>query len=93
MLYLIAAHPGLLGVGIDENTAAIVENESFVTVAGSGAVTIVDGSEIESTDVAEIEKGVPVAVSNIRLHVLTSGCSFDIRTHKANIPKLQLLNE
>ena len=93
LLYLISAHPGLLGVGIDENTAAIVENASFVTVAGSGAVTIVDGSEIESTDVAEIEKGVPVAVSNIRLHVLTSGCSFDIRTRKANIPKLQLLNE
>lgn len=93
LLYLISAHPGLLGVGIDENTAAIVENESFVTVAGSGAVTIVDGDQIGSTNVAEIEKGGVVAVSDIRIHVLTSGCSFDIHTRKANIPKLQLLNE
>ncbi len=47
LLYLIATHPGLLGVGIDENTAAIVEDKSSITVTGSGAVTIVDGSEIE----------------------------------------------
>ncbi len=93
LLYLIAAHPGLLGVGIDENTAAIVENESAITVAGTGAVTIVDGSEIESTNVAEIENGGAVAVSGVRIHVLTSGCSFDVCTRKAKIPELQLLNE
>jgi cyanophycinase len=93
LLYLIAAHPGLLGVGIDENTAAIVEDESSITVTGSGAVTIVDGSEMESTNVAEVENGRAVAVSNIRIHVLTSGCSFDVNTRKANIPSLQLLSE
>jgi cyanophycinase len=93
LLYLIAAHPGLLGVGIDENTAAIVEDESVVTVTGSGAVTIVDGSEIESTNVAEVENGGAVAVSNVRIHILTSGCSFDVNTRRAEIPKLQLLSE
>jgi cyanophycinase len=93
LLYLIAAHPGLLGVGIDENTAAIVEDESSITVTGSGAVTIVDGSGMESTNVAEIEKGGVVAVSNVRIHILTSGCSFEVGTRKAIIPKIQLLSE
>ncbi len=93
LLYLISAHPGLLGVGIDENTAAIVEDESCITVAGTGAVTIVDGSEIESTNVAEVENGGAVAMSNIRIHVLTSGCSFDCVTRKATIPTLELLSE
>jgi len=93
LLYLIAAHPGLLGVGIDEDTAAIVEDESHITVSGSGAVTIVDGSEMESTNVAEIENREPVAVSNIRIHVLTSGCSFNVNTRKAVIPMPELLNE
>ena len=93
LLYLISAHPGLIGVGIDENTAAIVEDESCITVAGTGAVTIVDGSEIESTNVAEVENGGTVAVSNIRIHVLTHGCSFDCITRKAKIPSLELLNE
>jgi cyanophycinase len=93
LLYLIAAHPGLLGVGIDENTAAIVEDESSITVTGSGAVTIVDGSEIKSTNVAEAENGDAVAVSNVRIHILTSGCSFDINMREANIPRLQLLSD
>lgn len=93
LLYLIASHPGLLGVGIDENTAAIVEDESSITVTGTGAVTIVDGSEMESTNVAEVENGGAVAVSNIRIHVLTSGCSFDVNTCRANIPMPELLNE
>lgn len=92
LLYLISAHPGLLGVGIDENTAAIVEDESCITVAGTGAVTIVDGSEMESTNVAEVENGGVVAVSNVRIHVLTNGCSFDVIARKARIPALELLN-
>ena len=93
LLYLIAAHPGLLGVGIDENTAAIVEDESSITVAGSGAVTIVDGSEMESTNMADVENGKPVAVSNIRIHVLTFGCSYDVNFRKANIPMPELRSE
>jgi cyanophycinase len=93
LLYLIASHPGLLGIGIDENTAAIVENENFITVAGAGAVTIVDGSELEATNVAEVENSGAVAVSGIRIHVLTSGCSYDVKTRKADIPKLELLRE
>lgn len=93
LIYLIASHPGLLGVGIDENTAAIVEDETFITVTGTGAVTVVDGSEIEATNVAEIEHGGAVAVSGLRVHVLTAGCSFNASTRKADVPKLELLRE
>jgi cyanophycinase len=93
LLYLMAAHPGILGVGIDENTAAIIEDEKIITVLGTGAVTIVDGSGIESTNVAEVENGGVVAVSNILIHLLTDNCSFDINTRKAYIPKLKLLSE
>lgn len=93
LVYMIASNPGLLGIGIDENTAAIVENEAKVTVLGTGAVTVVDGREMESTDVAEAEKGRPTAVSNLRIHVLTAGCSYHIPTRKANIPNLQLTRD
>ncbi|MBI3167525.1 MAG: cyanophycinase, partial [Chloroflexi bacterium] len=93
LTYMIAANPGLLGIGIDENTAAIVVDEAKVTVVGTGAVTVVDGSEIESTDVAEAEKGRPTAVSNLRVHVLTAGCSYHIPARKAYIPNLQLTRE
>jgi len=93
LLYLTASHPGLLGVGIDENTAAIVEDERLITVIGTGAVIVIDGSEIEATNIAEVENNGAVAVSNIRAHVLTSGCSFDVNTHKAKVIMPDLLSE
>lgn len=93
LIYMIASNPRLLGIGIDENTAAIVEDEETVTVVGTGAVTVVDGSEIEGTDVAEAERGRPAAVSNLRIHVLTPGCSYHISSRKARISNLQLLRE
>ena len=93
LLYAVSAHPGLLGVGIDEDTAAIIEDEAKITIVGTGAVTVVDGNELASTNVAEAEKGKPVAVSNLRIHVLTAGCSYHIPTRKAHIPNLQLVRE
>jgi cyanophycinase len=86
LLYVITTHPGLIGLGIDEDTAAIIEEDESVTVCGSGAVTVVDGSGISATDAAEIENGGPVAVANIRIHILTSGCTYNARTGEVNIP-------
>src|ERR671911_605358 len=43
LLEAFAGNPGLLGLGIDEDTAAIIDSSSCMTVMGSGAVTIVDG--------------------------------------------------
>lgn len=41
---VIAAHPRLLGVGIDESTAVMVEG-NIMTVIGRGKVWITDGSD------------------------------------------------
>ncbi len=90
LIYMIASNPRLLGAGIDENTAAIVEDEKRITVFGTGAVTIVDGGEITAANVAEVENKKPVAVSGLRVHVLTHGCSYDVKSRKAKIVLPQL---
>jgi cyanophycinase len=41
---VVAAHRGLLGVGIDENTAVIVQGNTM-TVIGKGVVRITDGAD------------------------------------------------
>jgi len=41
---VIAAHPGLLGVGIDESTA-VTEEGNTMTVIGRGEVRLTDGSD------------------------------------------------
>jgi cyanophycinase len=93
LAYAVAAHPGLLGIGLDENTAAIVEEDAFITVWGSGGVTIVDGREITGSDLPEIEKGGPVAISNLKIHFLTHGCTYDRLNRQATIPAKTLLVE
>jgi cyanophycinase len=88
LAYAIAMHPGALGVGVDENTAAIVEGDRQISVCGNNAITIVDGKNMKATNVAEITNSHPVAVSGLLLHVLTEGCSYDMETRTAVIPGL-----
>jgi cyanophycinase len=90
LAYAVATHPGLLGVGVDENTAAIVENDSKIYVIGQSAVTIVDGKNITASNVAEATASRPIAISGLQVHVLTPGCTFDIKKRTAYIPPLVL---
>lgn len=93
LLFAVSNHPGLLGVGVDENTAAIVEDEAHLHVVGEHGVVIVDGRDLTATDVSEIVGTRPVALSNARVHVLTHGCSFDLDRRTAYIPAKTLVVE
>ena len=84
LLYAIAHHPGLLGIGVDENTAAVVEGDTL-TVVGENGITVVDGGELADSNVAEIEGHRPLAISGAKVHILTHGCSFDLQRRRAVI--------
>jgi cyanophycinase len=90
LAYAIAMNPGPVGVGIDENTAAIVQDDCYITVCGKNAITIVDGKNMQATNIAEVTHSRPVAVSGLIIHVLTEGCSFDLESRTALIPSLKL---
>jgi cyanophycinase len=78
LLALVAQSPSLLGVGIDEDTCAVVSSDRTLSVIGRGAVTIVDGSRV-ATDAYRGKGHRPVMVSGAILHSLPSGYRFDIR--------------
>lgn len=82
LIYAVISNPGLLGVGIDENTAAILEG-SLLSVSGATTVTIVDGSGVTESNVAEIPATKPVTVSGVRLHILSHGSTFDLQSRCA----------
>ncbi|MBA2775478.1 MAG: cyanophycinase [Chloroflexia bacterium] len=79
LLSLVASNPGLLGLGIDEDTAVIIDEHGVIEVIGRHSVTIVDGSEIFS-DIFQVKAYGEITVSNARLHLLTPGRRFDMRT-------------
>jgi len=47
LVHAMATHPALLGLGIEENTGLIIENEQQSRVIGNGTVIVVDGSAIQ----------------------------------------------
>lgn len=78
LLAVIAQSPSLIGLGLDEDTAAIVYHDETLEVIGRGAVTIVDGSQV-ATDSFQTMGHRPMMVSGAILHSLPSGYRFDLR--------------
>lgn len=77
LLALVAQSPGLLALGLDEDTAAVVTADHTLEVIGRGAVTIIDGSQIQ-TDAFQTKGHRPMMVSGAIVHSLPSGYRFDL---------------
>jgi cyanophycinase len=84
LLTALAYNPFAVGVGLDEDTAAFIDPQRVLTVVGTGALTIIDASELTHSSIAEVKEGKPVSLTNVRLHVLTEGGTFDLETRKAS---------
>lgn len=79
LLSALAQNPGILGVGLDEDTAIEVRlDEQLVTVWGSRTVTLLDGSAVHHTNATESSADRPLAIFGVRLHVLPHGYRFDL---------------
>jgi cyanophycinase len=75
LLSAVALDPDRLGVGIDENTAICVKENSF-EVLGSGVVSVVDAQK--ATVVHAASDADPITLFDVRLHLLPAGCEFDL---------------
>lgn len=74
----ISQNPEILGVGIDEDTAIVIDTDCILQVIGSGAVYITDGRDITYTNVSEQYQDETLSMFNVRLHVLTPGKKFNL---------------
>src|SRR6266545_308938 len=87
LLLLVAESPSQLGIGIDEDTAAVVTPDGVLEVLGKGTVTVVDGARAQS-DAFEVRARRPVLVSGVVLHALPPGYRFDLGA-RVLLPRLQ----
>jgi cyanophycinase len=85
LLALVAQSPALLGMGIDEDTAALVSPAGVMEVIGKGSVTILDPARLQ-TDAYEVKRHRPMMVSGVILHSLPSGYRFDLRRRRLLAP-------
>jgi cyanophycinase len=79
LLSIVAQNPYLQGIGIDEDTALVVERGVGIEVLGEGAVTIVDGRNM-STNIADIDDHMTPELIDVRLHLLPAGSKYQLPT-------------
>lgn len=82
LLSAVAQNPYILGIGIDEDTAILIDSEANLRVIGSQTVTIVDGKDSSFTNVSELKPHQPLAITDILVHILPNGYSYDLKERK-----------
>jgi cyanophycinase len=79
LLAVVSQSPSLIGLGLDEDTAAVIGADETLEVIGRGAVTVVDGSHVV-TDAFQTKGYKPMMVSGAIIHSLPAGYRFDLRS-------------
>jgi cyanophycinase len=82
----VAHNPRILGLGIDEDTAAMVEGDRF-RVIGSGAVYVVDGTDVSYCNLADARMDCALSMHDVRVHVLSDGDEFDLKQRRPLPPR------
>lgn len=82
LVQAIAAQPGAVGIGLDEDTGVIIEKGTRLKAIGSSSVVVVDGSHVKCNNIAETKSGMPLSVANLHVHVMAQNDTFDTHTRE-----------
>jgi len=77
LITAVSYNPYNLGIGIDENTAIILDGKGTLEVYGQGSATIVDGSQITFNEIAEVADNESFSICGVQFHVLRDGLVYD----------------
>ncbi|MFC4768533.1 cyanophycinase [Effusibacillus consociatus] len=86
LLSAVAQYPHHLGLGIDENTALVLQNHEFVVI-GDGAVTVIDAGALIYSNLPGLRKNDDLALCGVALHILPAGYRFNLRERTPVIEK------
>ncbi|MBP0019930.1 MAG: cyanophycinase [Cyanobacteria bacterium SBLK] len=78
LLSAIAIHPDRLGIGIDEDTCAMFEQDGWIQVLGKGTVNIIDAQYLSHTNQLHVDVSDPLSLHGLRIHVLCHGDRYNI---------------
>jgi cyanophycinase len=73
MAQIIAANPGCLGIGLEEDTAVLVTAGREFEVLGTGIVVLVDGLNCTGNTLPLVKPGEVFSIRDLRVHLLSRG--------------------
>jgi cyanophycinase len=78
MSQVVITNPTCIGVGIEEDSAIIVENGRKMRITGTGLVVIIEGFDIMEADLNAYEDDKPVSARNLKMHLLADGDTYEV---------------
>ncbi|WP_237144204.1 cyanophycinase [Pontibacter pamirensis] len=82
LMEAVVTHPKTVGIGLGEDTGVLLTEGHIIETIGSNLVVVVDGHDVKYTNVHEVEKGRPVAIDNMVMHVLAKGNLYDFNSRR-----------
>lgn len=90
LLMAVAQNPYVIGLGLDEDTAVLINDKGQLEVMGSQTALIIDGSEAEYSNVSEAYAEDPLTFMGVKIHVLSEGYGYDLNRRAFLLPKARI---
>jgi cyanophycinase len=85
LLTALSYNPFLIGIGIDEDTAFLIDADNQCEVVGSGSVTILDASQLSHSSRSSADSGAHISLVDMRLHVLVEGGEYNLDSREVTL--------
>ncbi len=83
LLAAVAHNPRYIGVGIDEDTAIVLEDSQCFKVVGAGAVYVIDAHQSNGLNISEAPINTTLSMFNVKLDILSRDDKYDIEKRMA----------
>ena len=86
LLSATSYNPFLIGLGIDEDTAAFIDPDNIIEVVGSGTVTVVDAGNLTYSSMTQVDSNDSLSLLGLRIDIMAEGCRYDLKKRQAFPP-------
>jgi cyanophycinase len=82
LMTTVTEHPGIIGLGLGEDTGVIVRDGHLLEAIGNGLIVVFDGCRIDHSNISDVQMGDAIAVKNVTVHTLVKGYGYDLVTRE-----------
>ena len=82
LVQAVAGNPSCIGIGLGEDTGMIITDGNKMEAIGSGLVIIIDGHDIQHSNIADIPYGNPISIENLKVHFCENGNGYLVKERK-----------
>ncbi len=86
LLTAVAYNPFLVGVSLEADTGISIYANGTFEVFGQNSALVIDGNQLNHTNLHEVGERQAISVTGIQLHVLTRGYTYNYEEHTPHLP-------